>query len=115
MTTTQGGAMAKKKAVPSGETGLKEQIREAIRNSGQSLHQLGDACNIGADRLSRFVRGERRLSLEAAEKLCQVLHLGLSPLPGEPPARKVRPRPEGEAGHPEAEEKPAKKPRRKTE
>jgi hypothetical protein len=34
---------------------------------------------VGADRLSRFIRGERGISLDAAEELCRVLHLGLSP------------------------------------
>jgi transcriptional regulator with XRE-family HTH domain len=78
--------MARKRQPVAVEGGLKDQIREAIRNSGRSLQQIGKECRIGADRLSRFVRGERSLSLDAAEKVCQVLHLGLARLPGEPPA-----------------------------
>jgi transcriptional regulator with XRE-family HTH domain len=66
---------------------LKQQLREAIRDSGQSLQQLGKACGIGADRLSRFVRDERGISLDAAEKLCTFLGLRLV---GEGPAESTR-------------------------
>src|SRR6266851_6757745 len=44
---------------------LAEQLREAIRTSGQSLTQLGKGCGIDSARLSRFMRGERGLSFEA--------------------------------------------------
>jgi transcriptional regulator with XRE-family HTH domain len=59
--------------------GLVEQLRDAIRNSGQSLNQLSALCGVGRDRLSRFLRGERGLTLEAAEKICAVLCLELAP------------------------------------
>lgn len=61
--------------------GLKEQMREAIRQSGQSLNRLSSFCGIGRDRLSRFVRGERGIGLDAAEKLCAALGLRLTPDP----------------------------------
>jgi transcriptional regulator with XRE-family HTH domain len=67
--------MAKKKGAP----GLVEQLRDAIRGSGQSLNQLSHACGVGRDRLSRFLRGERGLTLDAAEKICRTLRLELSP------------------------------------
>jgi transcriptional regulator with XRE-family HTH domain len=68
-------------------TGLKEQLREAIRQSGQSLNRLSGVCGIGRDRLSRFVRGERGIGLDAAEKLCAALGLRLTPDPdARPPA-----------------------------
>src|SRR5262249_20629973 len=68
----QGGTIpAKKREVP----GVVEQLREAIRGSGQSLSQLGKACGVDATRLSRFVRGERDLTLSAVEKICRVLGL----------------------------------------
>jgi transcriptional regulator with XRE-family HTH domain len=90
--------------------GLVEQLREAIRGSGLSLNQLSRECSVGRDRLSRFLRGDRDLTVAAAEQICRALHLGLSPLPGEPPARKVRPQPGGETGQPEASgEKPGKR------
>ena len=59
--------------------GLIAQLREAIRQSGQSLNQLGAACGVGRDRLSRFLRAERGLTVEAAEKICRALRLRLMP------------------------------------
>src|SRR5262245_51144391 len=58
--------------------GLVEQLREAIRQSGQSLNQIARASGVGSDRLSRFMTGKRDLTLEAAEKLCRVLRIGLA-------------------------------------
>jgi transcriptional regulator with XRE-family HTH domain len=82
--------------------GLVEQLRDAIRQSGHSLNQLSQQCGVGRDRLSRFMRGERDLTLEAAEKVCRVLHFELSPYaPVElpkvkepPPKKRGRPRKE---------------------
>ena len=77
---------------------MKEQLREAIRGSGKSLNQLSGVIGIGRDRLSRFLRGERSLSLDAAERICNALQLQLNPADvreGPPPAE------------------PAKRPRRK--
>jgi len=65
--------MARKKEYP----GLVDQLIEAIRESGQSLNQLSVTCGVGRDRLSRFVRGERDLTLSAADKICRVLRLEL--------------------------------------
>jgi transcriptional regulator with XRE-family HTH domain len=73
--------------------GLKEQLREAIRQSGQSLNQLSKACGVGNDRLSRFMRGERGLTIDAVERICEALRLRLTP---EAPRRKPGSR--GEAG-----------------
>jgi transcriptional regulator with XRE-family HTH domain len=60
------------------EPGLVEQLREAIRASGESLNHLGKRTGVGPDRLSRFLRGERDLTLTAAEKLCFALGLRLA-------------------------------------
>jgi hypothetical protein len=60
-----------------GATGLVEQLRQAIRDSGLSLGQLGKACGIGKDRLSRFVRGERGIGLDAADCIFQALGLSV--------------------------------------
>jgi transcriptional regulator with XRE-family HTH domain len=62
-----------KSAAPS----LADQLRQAIRETGQSLTQLGKAAGLDSGRLSRFLRGEGDLSLTAAARLCQVLHLHL--------------------------------------
>ena len=59
------------------EPGLVEELRAAIRSSGESLNHLGERAGVGRDRLSRFLRGERGLNLEAAEKLCRALGLRL--------------------------------------
>jgi transcriptional regulator with XRE-family HTH domain len=61
-----------------GASGLVAQLREAIRNSGRTLTELEQACGIGKDRLSRFVRGERGIGLEAAERICAALNLRLT-------------------------------------
>jgi transcriptional regulator with XRE-family HTH domain len=52
-------------------------LRTAIQESNQSLNQLSGVCGVDRSRLSRFVRGERDLTLEAAAKLCEVLGLSL--------------------------------------
>jgi transcriptional regulator with XRE-family HTH domain len=57
---------------------LVEQLRAAIRASGQSLNQLSKVCGVGRDRLSRFVRGERSIGLGAADKICRTLGLALA-------------------------------------
>jgi transcriptional regulator with XRE-family HTH domain len=55
------------------EPGLIEQLRIAIRESGFSLNQLGKYSGVSAGQLSRLMRGERGLTLTAAEKVCQAL------------------------------------------
>jgi transcriptional regulator with XRE-family HTH domain len=54
-----------------------ETVRAAITESGQSLNQLSKVCGVGRDRLSRFVRGERGIGLDALDKICQALGLRL--------------------------------------
>lgn len=54
-------------------------LKEAIRGSGQSLNKLAKESGVGSDRLSRFMRGERDLTLTAAEKVCVALGLRLAP------------------------------------
>ena len=85
---------------------LVNEIREAIRDSGQSLYQISHSSGVTASQLSRFMRGERTLTLPAAAKICETLRLRLvgDPAPdvqeGPPPSE----RPSGE-----------KKPRRRKE
>jgi transcriptional regulator with XRE-family HTH domain len=59
------------------DSGLVDRVREGIRSSGQSLNELGKKAGIDHGRLSRFVRGERDLTLSAAARLCAVLGLQL--------------------------------------
>jgi transcriptional regulator with XRE-family HTH domain len=79
MARKQSAGTKPEKPTPSVEgPGLVEQLREAIRKSGESLNQLGERSGLDSARLSRFMRGERDLTLSAAEKLCQALGLELS-------------------------------------
>jgi transcriptional regulator with XRE-family HTH domain len=59
-------------------TNLEEQLRQAIRASGLSLTQLGHTTGVDSGRLSRFMRGERDLTLAATTKLCEALDLQLT-------------------------------------
>ncbi len=56
-------------------TTISQALQEAMAKSGVSLAGLERATGISADVLSRFVRGERTLTLPTADKLAR--HLGL--------------------------------------
>ena len=70
------------------ESGIAEQLRAAIEASGLSLNELGKQADINHSQLSRFMRAERGLTLEAATRLCEVLGLQLADQgkPAEKPA-----------------------------
>lgn len=51
-----------------------DQLRQAIEESG-SQYAISQATEVDNGILSRFVRGERTISLETAATLCK--HLGL--------------------------------------
>jgi transcriptional regulator with XRE-family HTH domain len=76
-----------------GRKTLKEQLRDAIRRDGRTYNQLGKACGIGRDRLSRFMRNERDLTVDSIEDLCKALGLELRLVRGKPP-KKTAPREE---------------------
>jgi hypothetical protein len=59
--------------------GVVSQLRSAIIGSGRSLNDIGRETGVGPDRLSRFLRGERDLTLAAVEKLCRLFRLELVP------------------------------------
>lgn len=69
--------MAQKKAPPP----LTEQLRRVIRDSGQSQYAICKALGIQFATLSRFLSGERGLSMEALDKLGQHLDLELKQRP----------------------------------
>jgi len=54
------------------------QLREAISGSGLSLNELGRRTGVSEGQLSRFLRGDRTLTLPAAAKVCLYLGLELS-------------------------------------
>ena len=54
-----------------------EELRRAIRDSGESEYAIGKATGVSQSILSRFVNGERGISLETAAKLCEHLELEL--------------------------------------
>ena len=53
------------------------QLRDEIRASGQSLNKLGQTSGVSAGQLSRFLRGERKLTSEAIDRICRALNLEL--------------------------------------
>ncbi|MBI1913610.1 MAG: helix-turn-helix transcriptional regulator [Planctomycetes bacterium] len=57
---------------------LVDELQQAIKQSGLSLNQLGKQAGVSQAQLSRFVRGERTLTLPAVAKLCVFLGLRLA-------------------------------------
>lgn len=56
---------------------LVDQLRQAIQKSGLTLNEIERRCGVSHAALSRFMRGERSLTLPVVAKLCQVLGLRL--------------------------------------
>jgi transcriptional regulator with XRE-family HTH domain len=53
------------------------QLQNAIRTSGLSLNELGRRIGVSEGQLSRFLRGDRTLTLPAAARVCQYFGLEL--------------------------------------
>ncbi|HEX5272042.1 MAG TPA: helix-turn-helix transcriptional regulator, partial [Gemmataceae bacterium] len=51
-----------------------DELRATITASGLSLNQLSKASGVDSGTLSRFVRGERTITLPAADKILRALH-----------------------------------------
>jgi transcriptional regulator with XRE-family HTH domain len=51
------------------QTNLAESLREVIRTSGKSAGQLAAASTVDKGIISRFLRGERSITVETADKL----------------------------------------------
>jgi transcriptional regulator with XRE-family HTH domain len=58
-------------------TDLVDQLRQAIEKSGHTLNEIERRCGVSHAALSRFLRGERSLTLPIAAKLCSMLGLRL--------------------------------------
>ena len=52
-----------------------DQLRRAIKRSGETQYALSMATGVDQSVLSRFLKGERTIRLETAARLCK--HLGL--------------------------------------
>lgn len=56
---------------------LGDVIRSAIQTDGRSAYQLWKDSGVAQAILSRFIRGERDLTLGTADRLCRELNLEL--------------------------------------
>ncbi len=52
---------------------LVERIREAVRESGMGIRELGRASGVDPSRISRFMRGESSIDVAAASAICEAL------------------------------------------
>jgi plasmid maintenance system antidote protein VapI len=66
--------MAKHKKPPAT---LSDQLRERIGDARVSVYDLAAAAAVDRSILSRFLRGERTITLETADRLARVLKLRL--------------------------------------
>ncbi|MBN1346695.1 MAG: helix-turn-helix domain-containing protein [Phycisphaerae bacterium] len=55
-------------------------MRDAIRRDGRSIYRLALDCGVNQAMLGRFMREERGLNLDTAEKVCRALGLELRPV-----------------------------------
>ena len=60
---------------------LGEQLRAAIRESGLSGNKVAHCARVPQAVVSRFLRGERSITLDTASKLTAALGLELTPKP----------------------------------
>ena len=58
---------------------LSHQLRDAIRECGESRYALAKRIAVGQATLSRFMSGERGLRLDVIDGLAEVLDLELRP------------------------------------
>jgi plasmid maintenance system antidote protein VapI len=54
-----------------------DQLRKAMKDSGETEYAIAKAAQVPQSVLSRFVNGERGISLITAAKLCRYLTLEL--------------------------------------
>lgn len=81
-------------------TTLADTLRNAIRDSAKSYHELARLAKADQGTISRFMLGQRDLTLAVASRLCLVLGLGLTrvgspltePLADPPPSNRKKPK-----------------------
>lgn len=54
-----------------------DQLKEAIKESGMSATDLANLADVPIPSLTRFINGQRSLTLSVAAKLCRALGLRL--------------------------------------
>lgn len=69
---------------------ISDDLRNAITGSGKTITALSRECGVDHAALSRFVRKERGITIETADKLADYFHLRLTP-EEEKPKRKKKP------------------------
>jgi transcriptional regulator with XRE-family HTH domain len=67
--------MKKSKPKPKIDQTLADQLREAMAKSGLTNYRIGKDAGVDQAVLSRFVSGERNISLEVADRICKLLGL----------------------------------------
>jgi transcriptional regulator with XRE-family HTH domain len=81
-------------------TTLADALRVAVRDSGLSYHELARRAKADQGTISRFMLGQRDLTLAVASRLCLVLGFGLTrvgegltePLDDPPPSNRRKPK-----------------------
>ena len=74
--------MTKKKAQ---RTALPDGLRQALRNSGKTSYQLNEETGVNHGVILRFMKGERDIRLETAEKLAAAVGLTVKVPPAKEP------------------------------
>ncbi len=63
--------------MPKKRVELSDQIRRAVRTSGRSCYSICKWSGLDQSSLSRFMRGERGLSMRSLDDLADILKLNL--------------------------------------
>jgi transcriptional regulator with XRE-family HTH domain len=65
---------------------ISEQLRKAIRDSGESAQSIKEKTGVSQPTISRFLNGQSRITIDKADALAAYLGLELRPI--EKPKRK---------------------------
>lgn len=68
-----------RKPAPVAGPSISDQLRREIRDCGLSGYALAELADVARPMISRFVAGDRSLSLETVDKLARALRLQLAP------------------------------------
>ena len=60
-----------------------EQLKAAVRKTGETPYAVAKRAGITPEMLSRFMHGERDIRLATAAKICAALNLELQPIDDE--------------------------------